>query len=210
MKHLVLDVDGVILNWLGRFVEYMDVDHGLPPAHPPGELKDYSMQTLYPDLTSSEIFAHIVQMSRCEHHFSTIPFNNGVLEVIARMREVHPGLSISCVTSAGVGEEIARFRATNLAELAPDALVVLPLNADKSIALSRFPAGSLFVDDLVKNLEAADRAGLTPVLFATSYNEDAGWSGLCVRDWQELETLAMETLDRGVRPEDPVYAARIM
>lgn len=197
--NVILDVDGVILDYMSHFARFMEYE-GMPPKVSHLHEGDYNLVNMFPGLSRPEVTDHMVRMSRMPEWFSTFPLMPGAAEGIRRLREITGG-SIVCLTSAGQDPEQYAWREHNLRGLGLDGLEMLPFGADKEEALSKYEPGSLFVDDLPANLLKGELAGMETVLFHSPMNITGRGSFRVADDWPHLLEHARELTARPVEPQ---------
>lgn len=167
---LALDADGVLLSYFDGLFAFLR-NRGEVPACDPAEVDDWNYERAFPDWKSDERLQAILDFS-LSPGFSDIPMMPGAIEAISVIRAAAPNLRIVAITCAGVSPQTIAMRKSNLADFPFDEIHVLPLNASKASRLAKLPAGSIFVDDLPENIEAAERAGVKAFIFRQPYNRD--------------------------------------
>lgn len=193
-SHIVIafDVDGVILDYVRGFMEW-SARKGVRLGCEPHEVTDWSMQNAFPDLDGDGIWANIEAFSTHPDFGGLLPFE-GAFEAIAALHREFPGVSIVAITSASKKEtlEITKgLRLANLSTLPFDEIHVLELGSDKSAHLAQLPPGSAFIDDLKKNVVAAEKVGLNAILYRQSYNVSDTHHRVAT-NWAELEAHVRE------------------
>jgi len=181
--NLGLDVDGVLLDYISGFFSYLP-SVGIYPACKPDEVDNFDFRCAFPGKERPEIKKLITDFSVTEG-FGRLPAYNGAVEAVNRIKS-HFGdqLRIIAITSAGTSDETLRLRKQNL-ELFPfDEVNVLPLAGDKTEQLAKLGAYSLFVDDLLSNVNAAQSVGVRGVLFRQLYNA-MDYHDLAIDSWNE-------------------------
>lgn len=183
---IILDVDGVVLQWLPTFAGWM-ADRGLPPRIPHALETDFKMSTMFPGIAFGRVLEEIALMS-LDPRYARMPFYPGVEETVAAMRAEHPEAEIVAVTAAGARPETAAMRRANLAALALDDVHVLPLGARKIDEFRRFPKGSIVLEDVGSHVLEAEEAGHVGVLIHRPYNarETAGVRVSCWAGFRKL------------------------
>jgi len=167
---LALDVDGVLLDYLGGFVPWLKEQghHVTKEAH---EVDDWDLSNILPHCDDDQTVELIGRFSESDHfgHLSALP---GAREAVALLRTEFPDLRMVAITSAGHSPVTLRNRCDNLTRrgFALDDVTVLPLGGDKREHLSRLPKGSVFVDDLFKNVSVAESVGMPSILYRQPYN----------------------------------------
>lgn len=179
---LGLDCDGVVLNYGPALLEF-GRRKGLRIGCEWHEVDMYHMQMAFPDLSKDDIMALIEEFA-LDDAFGEISLMAGFREALDALREEFPGLKIVAVTSAGRDERTIELRRSNLAPLGFNEVHVLPLSASKKEHLARLPAGSVFVDDLKKHVDAAEEVGLQGVLVRQPYNSEDTHVHV-MHDWME-------------------------
>ncbi|WP_315922139.1 hypothetical protein [Mesorhizobium sp. SP-1A] len=167
--NLGLDVDGVLLDYVTGFFSYLP-SIGVIPACKPHEVDNFDFKCAFPNLERPDIKKLITDFSVTEG-FGRLPAYPGAVEAVNRIK-THFGdsLRIVAITSAGTSEETLRLRKQNL-ELFPfDEVNVLPLAGDKTEQLAKLGPNSVFVDDLLSNVRAAQNVGVRGVLYRQLYN----------------------------------------
>jgi Predicted sugar phosphatases of the HAD superfamily len=195
---LALDVDGVVLDYLGGFVPWLE-SRGYTPTRRPHEVDAWDLSQLVG--CSREEMAGLIREFAVTESFGSLSPIPGVVEAIASLRSDFQGLRIVCITSAGSSPITANLRRANLERLglAVDDVVVLPLQASKRLCLEALPPGSVFVDDLLDHVIEAELVGLSAILFRQPYN--AMDSHRLVADgWTETASLIRGLLQAAVRP----------
>lgn len=165
---IILDVDSVLLEYLATFADWME-RRGAPAKVSHRAETDWSLCNMFPDLGPDRIFAEIRALA--EHPmYGEMGFVEGAVEAVEALRAAHPGTPVVAVTAAGAHPETAVMRRRNLASLPLDEILVLPVGASKAQAFTRFPRGSVVVDDLARHVAEAEAAGHHGVLFTQPYN----------------------------------------
>lgn len=186
-----LDVDGVILDYVTGFMEYA-ASRGVRLGCEPDEVDSWTMSAAFPDLDDKEIWAMIEAFSEDEGFGRLRPYN-GALETISILVEEFPENPLVAITSAGKSELTKQLRAASLDGIPFSAIHVLPLGESKELHLSKLPTGSLYVDDLMKNIVTAEKVGLSGVLVRRSYNAMDDHTRMAY-DWDDIARNIREIL----------------
>lgn len=180
---LGLDADGVLLNYLAGFISFCRMS-GFVVHCEAHEVDDWAMNSAFgADKSDDWIRARIEEFSVSEQ-FSQIPHLPGAVDAIHHLKALRDDVEVVIVTSAGTSEETARLRRKNLEAFPVDDIHVLPLGASKTEHLSKFPAGSLFVDDLYKHVVAAESVGVKGILYRQPYNATDNHDQV-IKNWDE-------------------------
>jgi hypothetical protein len=163
--NLILDVDGVILDWQAAFVKwvYQAHDLGLDPAGP----NSY-------DLTGwagTEAMSLVHQFSSTPG-FGEIPYTSGTLTFFEDFQRLGLPHSIKLITSCGVEDCTVNARRKNLSaiDLFVSEYHFLPLGAPKKEKLAACSPGSVLVEDNVNHALDAVNLGMTAFVFKRSHN----------------------------------------
>lgn len=186
-----LDVDGVILDYVAGFMAYA-ASIGVRLGCEPDQVDSWTMTAAFPDLDEDGIWSMIEAFSEHEGFGRLAPYA-GALETIAMLIEEFPDHPLVAITSAGKSDVTKRLRAESLAGIPFSAIHVLPLGESKELHLSKLPAGSLYVDDLMKNVVVAEKVGLSGVLVRRSYNHADDHSRVA-HDWDDIARHVREIL----------------
>lgn len=178
-----LDVDGVILDYVSGFMAYA-ASKGVRLGCEAHEVDSWTMTAAFPDLDGDAIWAMIEEFSEHDGFGSLKPYE-GALETISQLIEEFPDNPLVAITSAGKSDVTKRLRAESLASIPFSAIHVLPLGESKEPHLAKLPPGSLYVDDLKKNIVAAENVGLTGVFVRRSYNTQDTHTRLA-HDWSDI------------------------
>jgi FMN phosphatase YigB (HAD superfamily) len=186
-----LDVDGVIFDYVSGFMAFA-ASRGVRLGCASDEVDTWTMTAAFPDLNSDEIWAMIEAFSEDEGFGRLQPFP-GALEAISKLVSEYPDYPLVAVTSAGKSEVTKRLRVQNLAGIPFSEIHVLPLGESKETYLAKFPPNSLYVDDLKKNVDVAEKVGVTGVFVRRSYNTQDTHNRVAI-DWNDIVDHAREIL----------------
>lgn len=171
---ILLDIDGVLLDWLRGFRRYCRIRGILPPPRDP---PTWHIGML-PEITAFN--AH--------DDFSRIPAVTGAKSAIAALARA--GCELHAITCCG--KEVAPSREKNLLEVfGPvfSSVSCLPLGASKVRSLSRYPASWWVEDNLTHALDGT-RCGHRSILLDRSYNQGPHEGVTRVKTWhQALKTI---------------------
>lgn len=182
---IALDVDGVLLDYLGGFLPWLK-DLGYLVECSPEEVPAPDLSDVI-GTTNDEIIKLITNFSTTESFSNLRPYP-GAIETLSALKRDYSGIRIVAITSAGSSEQTARLRRKNLASFPLDDVTVLPLRSSKASHLSALPSPTLYIDDLPKHVMEANDCGHYGVLFRRSYNLDCDYHS-AVSDWNEANAL---------------------
>jgi hypothetical protein len=184
---ILLDADLVLLNYVAQLTRFMAERHGLASAVPWEAECFYDMPTMYQRLPRP-IRTYFEEMAHDPDYYASIPFMDGAIEGVQRLRRSFPDVPVICITSGGDSVPTRAMRLENLAPLCLDAVVTLPLYSAKAAAFSTYRSGCWVVDDLPAHVLSAEEVGHHGVLFSHAYNRTA--QGLRrASTWQELAAI---------------------
>jgi FMN phosphatase YigB (HAD superfamily) len=172
-KVLLVDCDGVMLEWHNRF-------HSLFPE------KEHK-NDFYVIESQDEMDIHTFNSSPTFGEL--LPYKDSI-EGIKQLKE--RGFTIVAITSSGTSPITKAFRRKNLDDLfgtdAINAIHVCELHGDKTPLLSRFKdKGYMWIEDSPKNAMKGKELGLTPLLMNTPMNANKDDMGLQrVDSWEEI------------------------
>lgn len=177
---ILLDADGVLLNWLDTFCE----DHDLTRD------EFFQLDKAYPEDNKK----HIARFNETAR-IGFLPPIAGAVEGVAALKNL--GYEIQVVTSFGTSPYAVRLREDNLKRIFGDVFTrihCLPLWDNKQYFLKKtFPEKDyFFVEDSIGNAEKALEIGLQPIIFTQSWNANKPLKQGMTRtyNWKDLiETL---------------------
>lgn len=150
MQKLIMDADGVLLEYDKAFITYLrkqGLNYGQEYWRHPGFF-DYI-----------ERFSHTQDFGKMQAPFGA----QRSIEMLARHFDIH------IVTAPGDKPNVVEARIHNLTSLFPaiktDQITCLPLLASKYDVLSNFDAGSIFVDDNLLHIRTGEDVGLQSLWF---------------------------------------------
>lgn len=199
-----LDCDGVIFDYVAGLMKYAD-SKGIRVGCASDEVDTWTMTAAFPDLDEDEIWALIEAFSEDEGFGQLQPFP-GALETIAQLIAEYPDYPLVAITSAGKSEVTKNLRVQNLAGIPFSEIHVLPLGESKYDHLVKFPPNSLYVDDLKKNVDVAEKAGVTGVFVRRSYNT-ADTHTRIANDWEEIAAHIRDILPPTAKVQPELAAA---
>lgn len=204
MPELILDCDGVLLDYATACGRWLCERHGLDfPGGPP----DTFCMTGWLGMEKNDIIrgAREFNSGRIEA-FANIDPIQGAVEGVRRL--AGDGWDLTVLTSMSDDPAARAQRVRNLEmHFGPvfRDVIALPFSADKDPALASM-APSIFVDDLMKNVLAGNRTGHRSIIMDQAYNRGPGHHGIeRASDWTDLVDIVMTGPGRpGNFPSDDV------
>lgn len=183
LETIVLDCDGVILDWHLGFYDWMRAQ-GHEVAHPyPAE---YAMTSSYPGKTKDEIFAHIPTFN-VSPDFGRLAQCHGAFAGVLALKIAFPAARVVVLSAVGDAPETHQMRRDNLAELPIDEIVLVPHGVSKRPWLEKMAKPAVLVEDHPGHAAAAAELGFTAVLIDRPWNRDESPKGVHrVRSWADV------------------------
>jgi len=168
-KVLLIDVDGVILDWNTEFDAHMV---GLGYELRQGYDKYYHLPHRYN--VDAETMHEIITGFNTSVAISTLSAYKDSLTYLKKLNEL--GFAIHAITSIGDNRISRHYRATNLKKVFGGdmfaSISCVPMYSSKVEALSEWKdTGYIWVEDTPTNANAGLELGLTPYIIPHSYND---------------------------------------
>lgn len=183
---ILVDCDGVILNWEYAFAIWME-QHGFQPV-PGGEL-NYSIGERYnicPDQASK-----LIKIFNESAAIGFLPPLRDAMYYVKRLHEEH-GFVFHCITSLSTDPNAKKLREMNLRKLFGETVfeevICLETGADKDEALYAYrDTGCFWVEDKPENAVAGQKLGLQCLLMEHGHNMHHYTDGITiVKNWKEI------------------------
>lgn len=187
-KLILVDADGVILNWEYAFNVWMDA-HGFETV--PGSQFDYSMGTRYNiDAAQAKKLIKIFNESAA---IGFLPALRDAVYYVKRLHEEH-GFVFHCITSLSLDPNAGKLREMNLKKLFGDTaferVVCLDTGADKTEALEEYrDSGCYWIEDKPENAEVGHELGLRSILMEHGHNMNYLCPYPVVKNWKEIYSI---------------------
>lgn len=182
-KTIIVDCDGVILNWEYAFDIFME-EHGFTKVD--GAETIYNIGERYGiDKAQGRKLIKIFNESAS---IGFLPPLRDAVEVVTKMAA--EGWEFICVTSLSTNKYAQKLRKRNLDKLFGKgtfvSVVCLPTGADKDAALLKYKdSGCYWVEDKPENALAGAKVGLKPILMEHGFNMDCKDFPL-VKNWKDI------------------------
>lgn len=178
---VVLDADGVLLNFNVAFFRYLNENKGFNIQDI--SCRDYNFRDILPDLVRDELLS-LIRNFAAHDSFQYIPPIQGVTEALETLQTTLKD-DFVVVTAIGFDTDIVNKRIKNLRSIGflGDVITTDP-SLNKREALARFPQNSIFIDDLSKNVIDGENALLNSYLFAQDYNANDHDKHDVLTDWK--------------------------
>lgn len=179
---ILVDVDGVLLNWSSMFEQWM-LEQGYTKYH-----EYYSVRRAY-NLDPAEANRLVAQFNTSARMRSLPPFRDAV-SYVKRLHEEH-GFVFHAITSMSDDWYAQRLRTENLVDLFGkqvfQRIVYLPIGAKKDNVLAEYKdTGCIWVEDKVDNAYAGTKQGLDSILMKHDFHADLGHKFKMVNNWKDI------------------------
>lgn len=183
-KVILVDADGVLLDWFHAFAQWMD-EHGYPIVMN----DEYQIEKTF-DITkhtAKGLVRHFNESARIEH----LPPFRDAIKYVRKLHENH-GYVFHCITSLSTDPYAGDLRRKNLKRLFGETtfekIICLDTGADKDEALLPYKdSGCIWCEDKFENAIAGLNAGLTPFLIDHGHNKNQHHPDITrVNNWKEL------------------------
>ena len=185
-KLILVDCDGVILDWEYAFDVYMQ-QHGFDKVEG-GNLK-YNIGTRYN--ISADQGKRLIKIFNESAHIGFLPPLRDAMYYVKRLHEEH-GYVFHAITSLSKDSNAQALRTMNLQKLfgktAFEKFVYLDTGADKDAALEPYrDTGCYWIEDKITNAQVGRDLGLKSLLMEHGHNMDYNDPEIPrVRNWREI------------------------
>mgnify|MGYP005994354423 CR=1 FL=1 len=181
-KLLVVDVDGVCLDWHSGFISWVEEEHGIL-LDKSSSKASYDMETWFEGNMSKDLFKQlVVAYNSSPRVLKPLEYSQDVLINISRWLD----WDVVALTAFGSCPIQSKFREEYLQVLYKDIfseVIVLGLGASKKDKLKELKP-DLFVEDNIQHAESARDVGVKSVLLEKTYNK--GSDLLYAKDWLQI------------------------
>ena len=185
MKHKIIltDCDGVVLDWIFAFDQWMARHDYVVLDH-----LAYSMEGKY-GLSTKEAY-RLCRMFNESAWIRKIPPLRDSIKYVKKLHQEH-GYIFHAITSLSKDPYAQHLRTKNLRELFGDSVfdkyIYLDTAADKDEALVEYSnTGCWWIEDKPENADCGLKYGLNSILIDHEYNRDYTGKARRVSNWQEI------------------------
>jgi FMN phosphatase YigB (HAD superfamily) len=183
-KLILVDVDGVLLDWQYAFDRWMH-RHGYQKKS--GRQIEYALESTY-DLEREDI-VRLISMFNESAAIAYLPPLRDAMKWVRRLHQDH-GYMFYAITSMSDDPFAARLREKNLSrvfgETVFERVICLPMDGCKRSELEKFEdTGCLWVEDKPKNVLDGQELGLDAITMRHNYN-DGRIDMEYVDNWEEI------------------------
>lgn len=185
-KVILTDCDGVILDWVYAFDQWM-ARHDYKII----DNSQYQMDQKY-GLDAKEA-KRLVRMFNESAAIRKLPPLRDAIKYIRKLHEEH-GYIFHAITSLSTDQYACHLRTKNLRELFGDTAfekyVYLDTGADKDAELVKYQGtGCWWIEDKPENVDCGLRFGLNSVLINHNFNQNYTGNAPTVQNWKEIYNL---------------------
>jgi hypothetical protein len=190
-KVILVDCDGVLLDWVYAFTQWMD-RHGYKLD--PNADKIYSINQRY-NIEKLE-GKRLVRMFNESAVIRKLPPLRDAMKYVKKLHEQH-GYVFHAITSLSNDQYAQHLRTKNLIELfgpTPfEKYVYLDTGADKDEALEEYrDTGCYWIEDKPENCDVGSKMGLESLLVAHEHNANYKGHATRVQNWKEIYKIITE------------------
>ncbi len=184
-KLILVDADGVLLNWEYAFAIWME-QHGHEKQ--PGSEFVYDIGERYG--ISRDQGRKLIKLFNESAAIGFLPPLRDAMYYVKRLHEEH-GYVFHCITSLSLDVNAGRLREMNLRKLFGDTvfeqIICLDTGADKNEALEPYRNSNCWwVEDKPENADVGFSMGLRSVLMEHGHNMDHECPYPVVKNWREI------------------------
>lgn len=182
-KTMLVDADGVLLNWEYAFNLYME-EHGFEMVDDAKLVYNIGFRYDIPEKQGKTMIKHFNESAM----IGFLPPLRDAVEYVTRLAD--EGWDFICITSLSTNKYAQKLRKKNLDKLFGEGtfkkIICLGTGADKDKVLEQFEHSNLWwIEDKVENALAGEKIGLRPLLMEHGYNMNDN-SVRRVKNWKEI------------------------
>ncbi len=180
-KIILVDCDGVLLDWIHSFDTWMH-ENGYPvkdsAAYKAGDR--YGLKDAY----------QMIEWFNQSAMMGFLPPFRDAIHYVQKLHREH-GYVFHCITSMSENRYSQKLRVMNLEKLFGETVfekyVFLPCGANKFDALQQYRESRCYwIEDKASNAEDGLKVGLDSILLAHNHNTDYNGNATRVKNWKEI------------------------
>ena len=184
-KVILVDVDGVLLDWIYAFTQWME-RHNYEQMSDTDDEYDISIRYGL-DKVDKE---RVVRMFNESAGIRKLPPLRDAIKYVRKLHEDH-GYVFRVISSLSLDTYAGHLRTKNLIEMfGPtvfESYVYLDTGADKDEALEQYrDSGCFWIEDKAENAELGIELGLDSILMGHDFNANYSGSAKRVTTWKEI------------------------
>lgn len=189
-KLMLVDVDGVLLDWEYSFDRYLQ-KRGYVKV--PSGSEKYDIGKRYG--ISYETGRDLIKNFNESAHIGFLPPHKDAVHYVKKLHE-ECGIVFHAITSLSLDNNAYKLRKSNLEKLFGETvfqeITCLDTGADKDDALAPYKdSGLYFVEDKILNAETGIRLGLNSILMKHPHNMDYNGNAPVVDNWRDIYNLVV-------------------
>ena len=186
-KLILVDCDGVLLDWIHSFDLWMH-ENGYP-------LKDQSAYDVEHRYNLKNTYQMIEWFNQSAMMGFLPPFRDAI-HYVQKLHREH-GYVFHCITSMSDNRYSQKLRVMNLEKLFGETVfekyVFLPCGANKVNSLADYKNSNCYwIEDKVSNAEDGLDAGLDSILLAHDHNASYSGNAIRAKNWKEIYNIITE------------------
>lgn len=173
-KLILVDVDGVLLDWKNGFLQFMAIEGIIEKDNSKYHVWEW-METKDKKEIDEEKGRFMIEFFNRSAWMRFLDPLRDVVDIVKALKA--KGYEFKAITSMHTDKPAQELRKMNLAEIFGEGTIsditFLPTGADKTEALSKYEgSGAWWIEDKVENAKIGKDLGLTPIIIEHEYNKD--------------------------------------
>jgi phosphoglycolate phosphatase-like HAD superfamily hydrolase len=173
-KLILVDVDGVLLDWKNGFLQFMAIEGIVEKDNSKYHVWEW-METKDKKEIDEEKGRFMIEFFNRSAWMRFLDPLRDVVDIVKALKA--KGYEFKAITSMHTDKPAQELRKMNLAEIFGEGTIsditFLPTGADKTEALSKYEgSGAWWIEDKVENAKIGKDLGLTPIIIEHEYNKD--------------------------------------
>jgi len=173
-KLILVDVDGVLLDWKNGFLQFMAIEGIVEKDTSKYHVWEW-METKDKKEIDEEKGRFMIEFFNRSAWMRFLDPLRDVVDIVKALKA--KGYEFKAITSMHTDKPAQELRKMNLAEIFGEGTIsditFLPTGADKTEALSKYEgSGAWWIEDKVENAKIGKDLGLTPIIIEHEYNKD--------------------------------------
>lgn len=173
-KLILVDVDGVLLDWKNGFLQFMAIEGIVEKDNSKYHVWEW-METKDKKEIDEEKGRFMIEFFNRSAWMRFLDPLRDVVDIVKALKA--KGYEFKAITSMHTDKPAQELRKMNIAEIFGEGTIsditFLPTGADKTEALSKYEgSGAWWIEDKVENAKIGKDLGLTPIIIEHEYNKD--------------------------------------
>src|SRR6056300_23690 len=173
-KLILVDVDGVLLNWKNAFIQFMALEGIIEKDNTKYHVWEW-METLDGKALDEEKGRFMIEYFNRSAWICFLDPHKDAVEIVKALKA--KGYEFKAITSLHKDKPAQELRKMNIADVFGEGIIsditFLPTGADKDEALKQYEgSGAWWIEDNVKNAQVGKNLGLNSIIMEHEYNKD--------------------------------------